>query len=294
MNKRYALFLGCNVPTRAKHYELSARKVAQLLGIEFIDYKDFLCCGFPMKNIDRETALLIAARELSIPPDKTEICTLCSACTGMLTEAVEQFKDENKRDSLNEKLKQIGREYRGNVTVRHFCRILYEDYGVEKIKKLVKVDLSSLKLAPHYGCHYLKPSELYNGFDDPETPVSIDLLIEATGAKSVNYLKKKQCCGGSVLAIDSNISYAIAGEKLENVKELEVDAICLICPFCALMYDDNQRLIERKFNKSFNIPVIYYPQLLGLALGMKPEELGFNMNKVKTSKILEKIFQLKV
>lgn len=288
----FALFLGCTVPARARNYEMAVRKVAEVLEIEFIDIGDFSCCGFPMKAVSQETTMLMAARNLCLAEEKglDTICTVCSACTSILTETSHELnKHKELRDKVNEKLKEINREYKGTVKVRHFNRILYEDIGVEKIKSKVKKDLGAFKISAHYGCHYLKPSEIYNNFDDPEAPRSLRDLIEVTGAKYVDYQNNMQCCGGAVIAINDKVSLAISREKLENIKAAGADAITLVCPFCNVMYDSNQRSIEAEFGAQYNLPVFYYPQLLGLAMGFEAKELGLQMNVVKTKELLGRL-----
>ncbi len=288
---RYALFLGCTIPARARNYELAARRIAPEFGIELIDIEEFSCCGFPVKSVDERTSLLLAARNLSLAEEKgLDICTLCSACTVNLTEADKEFKENSRlRDSTNNKLGKIKREYQGKIRVRHFARILYEEIGIAKIKEKIKRNLSGLTFAAHYGCHYVKPSKVYDHFDDPEDPGTLDELISVTGAKFVHYDDRKKCCGGAILAIDESLSLAMAKEKIEYVKKAGADAITLVCPFCSVMYDDNQKKIESTFNVSYNLPVLYYPQVLGLAMGIEAKELGLNMNRVKTAELISRL-----
>jgi len=287
---RYALFLGCTIPVRGMNYEISARKTAEVLGIEFVDINDFSCCGFPVKSVSREASLLLAARNLAIAEGEgLDICTLCSACTSVLTEANKKLReDELFRAEVNRKLAAIGKRYDGRVEVKHFSRILYEDVGVDGIKGKLRFELPELRFAAHYGCHYLKPSEIYNGFDDPENPRSLDDLIIAMGAESVFYEDKNQCCGGGILGVDEDTALAISKLKLDHVKSAEADAIVLICPFCSVMYDRNQRRIERKYEEEYRLPILYYPQVLGIALGIPWRELGFKLNVVKPREMLKK------
>ncbi len=288
---KYAFFPGCLTPVMARHYELSARKVAKKFGVELVDVEDFACCGFPIMSVDRETALLMAARSLSVAEGLgLDICTICNGCASTLTEASKELMHNDRlREKVNEKLQKIGRTYKGNVKVKHFARVLYEDVGPEKIKSQVKNSLEGLKLASHYGCHYLKPSDAYDKFEDPEFPRSLDELISALGAEAVEYEEKMQCCGGVILDIDDKIALAMTQKKLDHVKAAGVDAIILICPLCGSMYDRNQRVVERRFNVAYNMPVLYYTQVLGLALGMNPKDLGLDMNRVRTSDLLSKL-----
>ncbi len=283
--KKYALFLGCTVPVRAQHYELSARNVAKELGIEFVDMPKASCCGFPMKAVDVETALLIAARNIGIASEMNlDVVTLCNSCTAMLSDA--QIQLDN--DHFHKKFKALGFSYPHDVTVKHFVRMLYEDIGLDTIKKKVKQPLEKLNVLAHYGCHYMRPSSLY-GFDNPEVPHTFDELVAVTGAQSIDYYDKKMCCGGSVLGVDEKLAVTMANHKLAFAKEAGADALISICPFCTVMYEDNQRKAEAQFDTQYNIPVLYYPQLLGLSFGFDKNAVGMRFNRVRPNELLAKI-----
>ena len=174
---QYALYLGCTVPVRALNYEISARKVAEKLGLQLSDIPEFSCCGYPVKSVNRYAYLLMAARNLALAEKSgLSICTLCSACCGSLTEANHEIQEDEKlRKRINEDLSQwLGMRYEGGIQVTHFMRILHQEVGEKKIAEEVRADLSSLHVAPHYGCHYTKPSTIYGGAEDPENPKSLD------------------------------------------------------------------------------------------------------------------------
>ena len=285
---RYAFYLGCTVPVRAMNYEMAARKVAERLGIELVDVDGFSCCGFPAKPLDWQAGLLMAARNLALAEAQgLDVLTLCSACTGTLTEADHRLKEDAElRAWANEQLAEMGRTYKGTVRVRHFARMLYEKVGVEALQEAVTVPLADFGFAPHYGCHYLKPSHLYDGFDDPENPQSLDRLIKAAGAGVVRYEDEGQCCGGGILGFDEETALLVTKQKLDHVVAAGADAMVLICPFCAIMYEANQRRVERLYETSYKLPVLYYPQILGLAMGFSPEEMGLKLNRVKPRELL--------
>ena len=289
-----AFFLGCTIPVRAQNFEASTRRVAAAFGIEFLDLPSAGCCGYPVRSVDQSEARLAAAAALaeaeSVAP---ELVTICTACTGVLTETAHELNtDEALRSEVNSELKKTGKEYSGTLRVRHFARFLIEEIGEEAIRQRIRVDLSHLRFAPHYGCHYLKPSEAYEEFDSVENPQSLDRLIALTGAESVPYRGKKDCCGGACLAVDEDLALSITKDKLDSVKAQEADGIVLICPFCSIMYDSSQKKIETEHEVSYDLPVLYYPQLLGLAMGMDPKkELGFQINRVKANELLSRITQ---
>jgi len=287
---RYGLFLGCTVPVRSQNYELAARSVAKQLGLELVDVENFACCGFPVKSADEHATHLLAARNLAIASaEGLDVITLCSACTGTLTEVSQRLNtDADFRETINQGLAKIGKTYTKPVTVKHFVRVLYEDVGLDTLRRKVTKRLAGLRFAAHYGCHYLKPSEIYGGFDSPEFPHSIDELIGITGAEWVDYENKKFCCGGSILGIDENVALAMSKIKLDAVVRTGVDGLVSICPFCSVMYEDNQKKIETRAQTAYNLPVLYYPQVLGLAMGLNGDDLGLKMNKIKLDKLLEK------
>lgn len=288
----YALFLGCTVPVRALHYELSARKVAQRLGVTICDIPEFGCCGFPVKSVNRYAYLLMAARNLALAEEKgLHLCTLCSACAGALNEANEEIREDEKlRHRINQDLfAWTGRRYQGTSSVTHFARILHQTIGKERIRAELRRDLSEIRLAPHYGCHYTKPSSVYHHVEDPECPVSLDELVEATGAQPLAYEEKLQCCGGGVLAMDESVALAMAQRKLDHVRAVGADGMVLVCPFCNVMYESNQKKIEKVYQEEYKLPILFYPQVLGLALGLSPDELGLRMNRIKPLEILKKL-----
>jgi heterodisulfide reductase subunit B len=289
--KKYALFLGCNTPIKVFQYELSARWIARYLGIELVDIEDMVCCGSNQINLSLEGGLLLSAMNLALAElQDLDIVTLCAACTGTLTEAVEELKDGQIRDQINKKLSTIGLEYRGKSRVKHLSRLIYEDIGLERIKREIKKDLSKLKVAPHYGCHYLKPKSVFDGFDEPDNPRTLHQLISATGASPIEYETLLFCCGGKTFPNAPDLAISLVGIKLENLSARQVDGIVLQCQSCYLMYGPQQKKVSEKTGKPYHIPVILYPQLLGLAFGADPvTDLGLNLNIPPVDRFLDRL-----
>lgn len=287
---KYAFFLGCTIPARAMNYEISTRKIASKLGIELVDLLDFSCCGLPVKSVDFFTSVVMAAKNIAVAEEKgLDMCILCNGCAVTLVEANHLLKhDEEMKKRVNKELEKIGRKFKGTIEIKHLAKILYEDVGVDKIKKEIKHPLEDFKFAAHYGCHYFKPSVVYERFDDPEFPVSLDKLIEATGAPPVQYSTKTDCCGGGILAVSQDIALKMTKTKLNELHEKQIDAMISICPFCSVMYDANQKSVEKDFEEDYNIPVLYYPQALGLALGIPPDELEFKRNRIKPKEMIQR------
>ncbi len=288
MENKYALFLGCTIPLRSRHYEKSAVEVARLFGAELEPQQDFACCGFPIKSASREAALLLAARNLAVAEEAgLEILGLCSSCVSTLAEAAEELaEDDDLRAKVNEKLAKVGRKVEKPPRVRHFARWLYEEVGPEGIKEKVVAPLGDFRFAIHYGCHYLKPSWAFHDAEDSEAPYSIGDLLRATGAEVVDYGEYKKCCGGALLAIDEELSLAIAAEKLSRVKAAAPDAFVLVCPFCAVMYDDNQGKVAAQLEEDLAVPVLFLPQVLGLALGLSAKDVHLKLAKNKCEKLI--------
>lgn len=287
MSESYAFFLGCTVPTRNFGYELSTRKVCEVLGIELVDLPRFICCGTPLENISKKASICMAAYNLALAEEKDlDILAICNGCINSLKKANFLLKkDEDLRAEVNKVLSKIGKEYKGKIEVKHLIQVLYEDIGIEKIKSMIKKPLK-LKVASHTGCHLVKPSYAMK-FDDPEQPKVLDELIEITGAKSIDYMYKNMCCGQPIRGVNDEVSLKIAKEKLSHVKEANADCMVTICPACNMQYDLGQLEIKSKFKEEYNIPVLHYPELLGLALGIDEKELGIlTTHKVKADKIL--------
>jgi heterodisulfide reductase subunit B len=209
---KYSLFLGCTIPARSRNYELSARAIASRLDLEFVDIEEFSCCGFPLEASDEMGAMLLGALNLCLAEEKgLDICALCSACTSTLTKTAYHLDHDRKlKEQVNRELAKIGKEYKETIKVRHFARILLEDVGLERIEKETKRDLKGLKVATHYGCHYLKPSYIYEGFDDPQDAQTLELILKSIGVSNIQYKRKKDCCGGPVLLSDEEVALGVA------------------------------------------------------------------------------------
>jgi heterodisulfide reductase subunit B len=285
---KYLMFLGCAIPYRVAAFEISARKVLGKLGVELVEMPEFNCCGLPLDPVSHETMLILAARNLALAEQKgLDIITLCPGCAGTLKK-VNKMLNEDKalHDEINCHLKEAGLEFKGSVNAKHFMQVLIEDVGLEKIKNSVIKPLTLLKVAEHNGCHILRPKK-FIGFDDPEDPKSLKTLIEMTGATCLDYMDETECCGAPSVGVNDKIALQLAREKLNHIKDVNAQAMITICPFCHIMYDTNELRIEKMFNEKYGIPVLHYPQLLGLAMGMKPEELGFSELRVDTSKFMK-------
>lgn len=287
--REYALYLGCIIPYREVSYEVSARRVARDLEIKLHDMPDANCCGLPVDSVNHELMILLAARNLCIAEEMgLDIITLCNGCTGVLMKVNKMLKqDRELRERVNSQLKSIGKEFKGEIRVRHMAQVLSE-MGIDALKKHVTKPLSSLAVAGYTGCHLFRPSE-YMEVKNPEDPSLLNDLIELTGAKSVRYVDEFQCCGFVEGTIDSQIPLFLAREKLRNAKNAGADIMVTICPSCHQVLDANQTRAERMFSEAYKLPVLHYPQLLGLAMGIPPGELALKDLRVKPTALLESL-----
>ena len=289
---KYLIFLGCAIPYRLASYEISARKSLKKLGVELMEMPEYNCCGLPMDPVDHEMMLVMAARNLAVAERVgLNILALCPGCSGTLRKVNKTLKDDQKlRGEINQSLREAGLEFRGTGEVKHLVQALVEDVGLKHIKDAVVRPLTGLKVAEHNGCHVLRPKE-YSGFDDAEDPKMLKSLVEVTGAQCLDYMDEAECCGAPSAGINDRIPLELTRDKLNHVKEVGAQALITACPFCHMMYDTNQMRIERTFNESYGIPTLHYTQLLGLAIGLNPEELALNELRVDPSKILTQILK---
>jgi len=286
-NRKYLFFLGCVIPYRVPSYEVSARKICEKLGIELVETPEFNCCGLPLDPISHDMAMALAVRNLCLAEQKgLQIMTLCNGCAGTLRKVNKELK-ENKglREKINGYLKEIGMEFKGTTEAKHFIQVLAEDIGFERIKEIVQKPFKNFKVAEHYGCHLLRPSREV-AFDNPENPKVLKTLIEVTGAKCLDYIDETQCCGATIIGVNSEIPLQLTREKLSHIKEAGAQTLITICPSCHLMFDTNQPRIERKIGEKFDLPVLHYPQLLALAAGISPDNLALKEHKTDASNIL--------
>jgi len=292
VTNKYLIFLGCAVPYRVSSYEISSRKVLAKLGIELVEMPEFNCCGLPFDPVSHETMLILAAKNLALAEQEgLSILTLCPGCAGTLKKVNKMLNDDSSlREQINRHLKESGLEFKGSVETKHILQLLREDVGFDKIKASVVKPLTNLKVAEHNGCHVLRPKKYFD-YDDPEDPQTLKRLIEATGATCLDYMDETECCGAPSVGVSDKIALQLARDKLNHIKMVNAQALITVCPFCHIMYDTNELRIEKTFNEVYGIPILHYPQLLGLAMGLTPEELAFGDLRVKAQNIIQQLTQ---
>jgi heterodisulfide reductase subunit B len=282
----FALFLGCHIPVRLKQYESSARSVLKVLGVGVRDIKDFNCCGYPLRNIDYKAAILSAARNLALAETQgLPLLVLCKCGFGMLKYADHVLREDRRlKDDINDILKREGLEFKKGVSIKHLLSVLYHDVGLKALKKAVTRPYEGLKIATHYGCHALRPSEVV-GFDDPLNPRLFDELVTVTGAASIDWEARLDCCGAPLFGSNDELSMDLTRKKIINAKRSGADFLCDACAYCHMQFDEVQAMMNGNKEKDA-LPAILYPQLLGLSMGLDEKVLGLGMNRMDITRVL--------
>jgi heterodisulfide reductase subunit B len=254
--------------------------------VEFVDIKEFNCCGYPLKNIDYKAHILCSTRNLALAErEGLDILTFCNCCFSTLKRVNHYLHDEAPlKEEINASLAGDGLEYQGEVRVRHLLEVLYEDIGVDSIRERLVRNFSGLKIATHYGCHILRPKEIMQ-FDNPIAPTIFDRLVELTGAESIPWAKKLNCCGSAMQGIDDELSMDLAESKITDARQSGANYMCTACPYCQLQFDRTQRLLVAQRNGVQPLPAILFTQLLGLSLGLDDQVLGLQKNELDTTGI---------
>ncbi|MFH1058841.1 MAG: CoB--CoM heterodisulfide reductase iron-sulfur subunit B family protein [Pseudomonadota bacterium] len=279
----YAMFLGCQIPSLAPQYEKASRLVLKRLEVGVTDM-EFNCCGYPMRHQHFHTYLLAAARNLALAESKgLDLLTLCKCCLGSLRRAQEFLATQP--ELLREVQKDLEREgltYHGRAKVKHLQTVLHDDIGKEAITKALSRSLQGLKVATLYGCHALRPSRI-TGFDpNPYHPTLIEDLLELTGAQALAWDGKLKCCGAPLRERNEELSLAVIGQRFAECQRAGADVLNVDCPHTLLQI---KWAFKQLWPDSANQlrGVALYPQLLGLALGIPPAELGLDENRPRSS-----------
>jgi len=300
---RYAIYAGCTIPNRFPGIENATRIILgpEKLGAELVDIKGFTCCpALPtVYSTDRFTWLVMAARNLTLVQDEdADLVTLCNGCFSSLLKAAEELQNVVKGNRVNEVLSKVGRQYRGRlarveghrnfyepVHVRHIIETLHKDFGKDAISAKVTHPFSGLRVAVHYGCHYLRPT-MHTAIDDPSAPVMLDSLVEATGAESVNFADKLSCCGagGGIRFQVPKLANAITKDKYSAMHAAGAECIVTGCPYCLFQFDHAQKELKVK-----PLPVLHISELMALAMGVPADRLGLDWHLVKVEPVLRKM-----
>ncbi|MHA1961798.1 MAG: CoB--CoM heterodisulfide reductase iron-sulfur subunit B family protein [Candidatus Thorarchaeota archaeon] len=281
----YNLYMGCSVPANYPNYEASMLKVAQAFGMDLEYMEDVACCGSPnLRSIDYFGWLTVNARTLAIAEKNGhDIVTPCNGCFASLKDVLHHLKhDESDLKKVNKELKKLGLKFEGTIKVRHFIEALYTDVGVEEISKKVTKPLDGIGISIHYGCHLMRPADVTEF-----KPEILNELVSLTGATVIEYPIWKQCCGATVLPVNESLAVRLARDKIKSMKEAGAAFATVVCPACGNQLDLQQLGLKESYGEIYDLPVLLYPQILALAMGMDESQIGLEMNRVPADTILD-------
>jgi len=277
---KYAFFQGCNIPIRVQQYATSTEAVLNKFGIELVVVPDFNCCGYPARNVDEKSYLLPSVRNMAIAEKMgLDILVICNCCFASLQKTKNVLgKDKQLQEELNGFLAKEGLQYKGEVQIRHYLTVLYDEVGIEEIKSRLVNRLKDLKVSVIHGCHLLRPREITT-FDDSFVPKITEELLQVIGVTSLDWRGKLECCGAALAGLNDELSRKLLQEKITGAQAVGADYMVPVCSYCHLQFDTTQLNMVGENSSDKLLPVLLYPQLLGLCLGIDSHTLGIEQNK---------------
>jgi len=287
--KYYTYFPGCSCSHGgAKAYGWSTQAVSKVLDIELIELDDWNCCGStPYSSVDELASFCLSARNLAMAEKRGfDLVTPCSSCYVILNRTNSYLKEYPQvKTKVDEALAAGGLEYHGMVRVRHLLDVFVNDIGYDEISSRVKRNLSRLKVAPYYGCQVTRPAF---GFDHPEFPQSLDKLVATLGGEPVPFPLKSRCCGGSLVISEEALALDLIDKLLDCALSNGAECLVTVCPLCQTNLDAYQSRVNRKFKANFDLPVLFFTQLMGIAFGLNSQDLGLKTSIVPAERVLAK------
>jgi len=276
MPLRYAYYPGCSGLGTSKEYDASTRAVCQALGMELVDIPDWNCCGSsPAHTVDHRLSGALSARNLvqaQALEGVSAIITPCPSCLSNLKTTAHRLRDADFGGQVN---RLLDKPVSDVLPVKSVLQAIYEDVGPDALRPKAFKRLTGLKVAPYYGCIMNRPPQVMD-FDDHENPVAMDRLLEAVGAEPVDFALKVECCGASFGIARRDIVERCSGKLLDLAAVNGAQAVVTACPLCQMNLDARQHQVNVANATSHHMPVFYFTQLLGLALGVSPDALGMD------------------
>ncbi|HIP19563.1 MAG TPA: heterodisulfide reductase subunit B [Sulfurimonas sp.] len=285
---KYALFTGCTAKQSTPEQMMSTMAVADKLGIELVELTEASCCGAShLQDYDDFLSLVLNARNIAYAEKHgltmVTICNTCQLNTAMTKHRLDN--NEELKTRVNEKLGEVGLEYKGTSKITHFLYAIIDDFGLDKLKEMVVTPLSQFNIAPFYGCHNIRPSELQNETHDtpenPYNPTSLDDLIIACGGMTVDYEEKNKCCGFHAELQSPKVAATLTGNAIAGAMDGNADWMVTPCPLCHLKLDTQTGHASEAIGREVSLPVLHMQQMIGLALGCPPETLGMKHHVTK-------------
>ena len=284
--KEYAYFPGCSLEKLAISYHTSAQEAARKLDVSLTELEDWNCCGSTTYfHIDELLAYALTARNLAIA-ERTglDVVAPCSACfKNMYFTSAHMKKDADLAEHINYALEEDGLTYSGKTRIRHLLEMFAQDVGVEAIKQRVTNPLEGLKVAPYYGCQILRPRKDH---EEIENPRFFEDLLSAIGATPIEYPLKVRCCGGSLIISSRVAALSMVRNLLQSAVDRDAAVIATACPMCQVNLECYQRSVNQEFGTNYSVPILYFTQLLGLALGSPKKRLGIGKELVSAVPVL--------
>ena len=275
---KYLYYPGCSLKSSGRSYEESMLAVFKYLGIEIEELNDWNCCGATnYMAINEKSALSVTTRNLALAEaqggsGEVNLVAPCNACYMGLLKSKNYLETElSLRNSVLTKLNSIGMKYEGRVNVRHPLDVLVNDFGLDKIKMAVKKPLKDLNVVSYYGCQVVRP---ITTFDDVSDPVFMDNIAMTLGATAIDWGMKVRCCGGAMTSTVSEVGLRLNFLLLKEAKRKGADIIITACPLCQFNLECFQDKISKKYREDVRVPVVFFPQLMGMAFGLDKKELG--------------------
>jgi heterodisulfide reductase subunit B len=279
---KYAFFLGCTTPYRLKGYELSSRVVLENLGVELEDIPAFNCCGYPFRNVDEKSFLLASARNFALAKRQDlHMLVLCKCGYGTMKKAAHLLtQDPALNEEINVILAKEGLHCDPGIKISHLLTVLRNDVGLDSMGEKITRQYQDLKIATHYGCHALRPSDIVE-FDDPVAPAIFDELVALTGAESIEWPNKLECCGGPLYDVNEALSVDLTCKKMGSAKKAGAHYLTTACPFCQIQFETVKEENPSENISDGGVPSVLYPQLLGLTMGIDGHTLGMGSQLCK-------------
>jgi len=288
MGLAYTYYPGCSVGATSVWYDRSLRAVAKALDVELHELEDWNCCGATAYMSVRELqSFCISSRNLALAePLGRDLVTPCNACFVVLHKANRYFHDDpNVREKVNKALAAAGLHYNGTVRVRHALDPLVNDVGLDTMTEHVKRSLGGLKVAAYYGCQLVRPD---TGLDSKDYPVILDQLLASLGAEPVDWAMKARCCGASLIVSREDVARDLIGDILQSAADAGAEAIATLCPMCHINLETQMSRINAERGTNFDFPILFFTQLMGVALGVPEAELGLDKGFIDPRPVLQR------
>ena len=287
--KKYAYFPGCSLEKMAISYNHSSVETAKLFGIELQELEDWNCCGATTYfHVDQLLAYTLVARNLAIAEKEgLDLVAPCSACYKNAYFTNEYIKeDPDLAEHINYALEQDNLHFQGNINVYHIIEIFANEIGAKKIEDKVTNPLKGLRVAPYYGCQIVRPRK--NG-EEIENPKFFEEIISAMGAEPAEYGERLRCCGASLMMTSRRAALDMARILLQSAINCKADVIATACPLCQVNLECYQSQVNEEFGTNYAVPVLYFTQLMGLALGIPRRRLGIGSELVSAAPIFSQL-----